>query len=207
MVHAVPVPALEDVDLAILRPRERRRGQQPERGPDAGRAGGFQRRAEAAAGAAELLVRDEARRGVGVGGERGVDDGAEDELVGGCGEAVFGRGGVVLGFVVAPAVGAGFLLEELGDGDRGVEGRLPVGGTLRCGGGTCGGGNWRCACTGGSGGTGYWRRGEVVVFWGWWAELLLWWVVLILGLGSVILRLIVTLRWLIVALMWLVPGV
>jgi hypothetical protein len=43
---------------------------------------------------------------------RGVDDAAEDELVVGCEETVPGVGGVVLGFVVAPAVGAGFLLEE-----------------------------------------------------------------------------------------------
>jgi hypothetical protein len=70
-------------------------------------------------------VRDEARTGVFV-LWGGVDDAAEDELIVRCEETVPGVGGVVLGFIVAPAVGAGFLLEEGRDGRLRVEGGLPV---------------------------------------------------------------------------------
>lgn len=55
-----------------------------------------------------------------------VHDAADDELIVGCEERVPGVGGVVLGFVVAPAVGASFLLEEGRDGGLRVEGGLPV---------------------------------------------------------------------------------
>lgn len=48
---------------------------------------------------------------------RRFGDGAENELVVRCEETIAGIGGVVLGFIVAPAVSACFLLEELGDGD------------------------------------------------------------------------------------------
>ena len=64
MVHAVPVPALEDVDLAVVGPGEGLRGEQPERGPDPGCAGRGERCGERAALAVECLVGDEARAGV-----------------------------------------------------------------------------------------------------------------------------------------------
>lgn len=81
-------------------------------------------------------MRDETRGCVFV-GRTGIGDCTQDELVIGGEEAVCWLRSVVLGLVIAPAVGTGFLLEDLGDWARGVEGWLPICGIL-------GGRNWTC---------------------------------------------------------------
>lgn len=73
---------------------------------------------------------------------------AKHEGAVGCEEGVFWTGGVVLEFVVAPAVLAFFVDEVLRDWCVGVEGREPVGVVLR---------DWRTA-TAGLAGVGNWRR-------------------------------------------------
>lgn len=64
VVQQIAIPRLGDVDLAVLGPREGFLGQQPEGGPDAGRAGRRDDAGEDAPVAAESALADEARRGV-----------------------------------------------------------------------------------------------------------------------------------------------
>lgn len=60
VVDAVAVPGFGHVDLAVRRPREGFEGQEPERGPDPRCAGEGEGGDQAAVGAREALVRDEA---------------------------------------------------------------------------------------------------------------------------------------------------
>jgi hypothetical protein len=125
VIDGIPVPALQDIDLAIGRPGEGGGGQEPEGGPDAGGGGCGQRGDEAAAIAGERLRRDQPCRRVRLRRAR-VDDAADHERRVGCEEGVGGCRCVVLYLVVAPPVSPCLLLEELPDGRAGREVGLPV---------------------------------------------------------------------------------
>lgn len=90
VVDAVAVPGLADVDLAVRRPRERFKGQQPERRPDPGCAGQCQCRDQAALRPGQALSRHEPRRGVFAAGVRVVrlGPGAQDEEVVWCARGI-----------------------------------------------------------------------------------------------------------------------
>lgn len=127
VVDLVPVPRLEDVDFAVLRPGERLGRQQPAGGPDAGRAGRGEHSGEAAAAPRQSLVRAEPCAGVLVAGRGRVSNGAQDQPARGSMEGVRRMGDVVLELVVAPAMGSDFVGEVLGHGYGRGEGGLPVG--------------------------------------------------------------------------------
>lgn len=112
MVHVIGIPRLEDIELAFVGPLEGFIWEEPEGGPDSGRAWRGSYSDETAPLFGERGVRCQSRGCVLA--VRG--DGADDELVIGCMEGVFGRGDVVLEFVVAPAVGAELVLEVVRDG-------------------------------------------------------------------------------------------
>ncbi len=131
VIHPVAVPRLGDVDLAVRRPREGLERQEPERRPDPQRAGQSQGRDQTASGARQALSRNEPRRRVfarWVGVVR-LADGPQHEFVVRCVERVGRLRGVLLDFVVAPAVVVAlFVLPGRAHGCRRVEARLPVDG-------------------------------------------------------------------------------
>ena len=134
MVRRLGVPALANVDLAFVRPLEGLRGKQPEGRPDTRRRGDGQHARDAATRPVEALARHKACGGVACGGigVRRVADGAKDQFVVGRVVGVRGGGGVVLQFVVAPAVVAvaDFVVPVFADLAARVQGRLPVVGRI-----------------------------------------------------------------------------
>lgn len=98
MINAVAIPALENIHLAVRRPRERIRRQQPKRRPDARGPRRAEPHRQRPAVPLQRLVRCQSRARVPLafGGCAAVGDGADHELPGRRVEAVLCRVDVVL---------------------------------------------------------------------------------------------------------------